>query len=928
MTSGPLEHPSLTAVLGPTNTGKTHLAVERMLGHETGMIGLPLRLLAREVYEKVVRAKGVEKAALITGEEKIAPKTARYFVCTVEAMPVARRTSFVGVDEVQLAGDPERGHVFTQRLMHARGVHETMVMGAATMRPLISRLLPEAQHEQRERLSQLTHTGPAKLAKLPRRSAIVAFSADAVYAIAELLKRQRGGAAVVMGALSPRTRNAQVALYQSGEVDFLVATDAIGMGLNMDVDHVAFAALRKFDGRRRRGLRPDEIAQIAGRAGRHTNDGAFGTTGDCRPIPEDVVERVVNHDFQSVDRLVWRNHELDFSSVETLLSTLNAPPPDRALRRIRDAADEVAFRTLADDPEIRPFITHADGVRRLWAACQIPDFRKSTIDHHVRLIGSFARYLLSKSGRIPQSWAGAEIEKLDRSTGEVDALSARLAHIRTWTYAANRTDWFDDPAHWRGVTRNVEDRLSDALHERLTQRFVDRRTSALVRGLNAGNELEAHVAKDGSVLVEGHHVGHLEGLTFHPDNRGGALEGRALRNAALKALRPEIARRLRALEKTPNSAFSLGDDLRVRLHDHVVGVLSPGSSELSPKVRLVGADHAAAPVRDRAITRLEQWICDLIKDDLGPLYSLSEAISSGELPGLARGVAFQLVEGLGHVERRAIAKDIRALSADERKALRALGVKFGEFVIFLPALIKPKPARLCALLFATGARNTQSEDRPVFIAPAGRTSLPICSTIPPLGYAAAGYRPCGPRAVRLDILERLAELVRKARVEQAAATRPENAAAAIENKEPTAAAGAQTHNTSSPAQPAPSHPAEGGDPGPQSPFAVTPDMMNLLGCSSNDLEGVLQALGFRRVRNARTAAGDGVESNEPSLWRAPGGGKRRKRRLTQSAQTPAAPDSPFAAALAEFQIVEQPQSGSSQRHKKRVNTPARTSSNS
>ncbi len=878
--------PSLTAVLGPTNTGKTHLALDRMMARESGMIGLPLRLLAREVYDKIVRAKGRAAVALITGEEKIAPQTARYFVCTVEAMPVARRTAFVAIDEVQLAQDPERGHVFTQRLLHVRGDEETMLLGAATMRPLIQRLLPHAEHAGRERLSELTHTGPSKLTKLPRRSAIVAFSAEAVYAIAELLKRQRGGAAVVMGALSPRTRNRQVELYQSGEVDFLVATDAIGMGLNMDIDHVAFAALHKFDGRRRRMLRADEIAQIAGRAGRHTRDGAFGVTGDCPPMPEDIVNRVVTHEFQPVERLMWRNHELDYASVDRLLDSLNAPTPHKALRRVREAMDEAALRALADDPQIAPLVTDRAGVERLWNACQIPDFRKSTIDHHVRLTAAFARHLLTGSGCIPQDWAGAEIAKLDKTSGEVDALSARLAHIRTWTYAANRTDWFADPEHWRGVAREVEDRLSDALHENLTQRFVDRRTSALVRGLNAGATLEAHVTNEGDVVVEGHHVGRLDGLVFHPDHRGAALEGRALRNAALAALRPEIHRRLGALARARGEALALDSDGRIRWDGKTVGRLVAGPTALTPRVVLLGGEQAAAAARERAMRRLEAWVQSEIARDLSPLKALETAISDGDVQGLARGVAYRLVERLGALDRAQIADEVRALSMVERRALRALGIQFGEFMIFIPALVRPRPARLNALLLSAHQHADNHQTKRAFLPPAGRTSVAIEGRRDAQAYAAAGYRACGPRAVRFDIVERLAELARQARLAYA-----ENAESKPSPERDPADDCSPSPDDKDAANPAPNQPqnrpqTERKPPGPDAPFALNTAMTSLLGCSQADLEGVFRALGYRRVRPRKGAP---IDTDTPALWRVPRPHRAKARKPNadpQSANTP------------------------------------------
>ncbi len=827
----------LAAILGPTNTGKTHLAIERMLGRTSGVIGLPLRLLAREVYDKVVAEKGRAAAALITGEEKIAPPTARYFVCTVEAMPTDRNVDFVAVDEVQLAADPVRGHVFTQRLLHARGTQETLLLGAETMRPLIRGLLPKAEHDRRERFSAWRHVGATKLPRLPRRSAIVAFSAAEVYAIAELMRRQRGGAAVVMGALSPRTRNAQVALYQSGEVDFLVATDAIGMGLNMDVDHVAFASLTKFDGRRRRPLRPDEIGQIAGRAGRFRSDGTFGTSADSRPLPDDVAALVEAHEFEPVRRIQWRNPNLDFDSVEALRAALAAPPPKPQLRHTRHAVDEAALEAIAGHEDIVDRLTAPAAVKRLWSACQIPDFRKTTVDQHVRLIESFARHLLSDVGRLPVDWVGREIAKLDDVTGDVDALANRLAHIRTWTYAANRADWMADPEHWRGVARDVEDRLSDALHERLTQRFVDRRTSALMRGLRVDRELEATVAEDGAVVVEDHFVGRLDGLVFHPDRRGSELEARALRSAAYQALRPVIDRRLGEIAREAADGFDLGDDLGVRWRGRRIGKLTAGHDLLCPRVRLVGGELGSSAARARALQRLESWVGDAVGRDLAPLVSLKNAVAGGGVTGLARGLAFQLIENLGSLERSAVDADVGQLSTTERRALRTAGVRIGEHVVFLPDLVKPAAARLAALLLAahTGA------GRP-FLPQPGRTSAPVRKGRALLAYAAAGYRACGPLALRLDVLERLADLIRDAR--------------------------------------------KAGDKG---RFEASDAMLSLLGATRPQLAEVLKSLGYVRARTAK-AGGDGAVPPAPELWRL---GRRRRPAVAKPAPGPRT-DSPFA----------------------------------
>ncbi|MFT4253792.1 MAG: helicase-related protein, partial [Caulobacter sp.] len=579
----------LTAVLGPTNTGKTHLAVERMLGHGSGMIGLPLRLLAREIYDRIVKLRGKASVALITGEEKIVPPRAAYFVCTVEAMPLGREVDFVAIDEIQLAADPERGHIFTHRLLHARGRFETMLLGASTMAPLVRRLLPDAEIVGRERFSNLSYAGSKKLTRLPRRTAVVAFSTDAVYAIAELIRRQRGGAAVVMGSLSPRTRNAQVALYQSGEVDFLVATDAIGMGLNMDVDHVAFAGLRKFDGRRTRWLHPQEVGQIAGRAGRYTRDGTFGVTGDCEEMDEDLVQAVEEHAFQPVMAAEWRNARLDFGSLQGLLRSLSEPPNRNGLTLSQEALDERTLRKIAQHEDVVARCkTDRSALLKLWDVCQTPDFRKTTDDDHQRMVKTLFDDLTTGRKRLPEDWINGQFKALDRTDGEIDSLAARLSGVRTLSYIANRPDWLANPVHWQGRTRELEDRISDTLHEKLMARFIDRRTSVLMKQLGERETLLAGVAPDGEISVEGHVVGRLTGVTFVAEKGASPLEEKALRNAAQRAVGPEIARRLGLLAAEPDEAFALTPDGAVLWRGETAGVVRAGGELLSPRARLLG----------------------------------------------------------------------------------------------------------------------------------------------------------------------------------------------------------------------------------------------------------------------------------------------------------------------------------------------------
>jgi ATP-dependent RNA helicase SUPV3L1/SUV3 len=744
----------LVAALGPTNTGKTHLAVERMLGHQTGMIGLPLRLLAREIYDRIAKARGPRAVALVTGEEKIVPPRPQYWVATVEAMPLSREVEFLAVDEIQLCADSERGHVFTHRLLHARGTAETMLLGAATMAPLVRRLLPHAEIAARDRFSNLTWSGAKKLTRLPRRSAVVAFSADQVYAIAELIRRQRGGAAVVMGSLSPRTRNAQVALYQSGDVDFLVATDAIGMGLNMDVDHVAFAGLRKFDGARTRWLTPQEVGQIAGRAGRFQRDGTFGVTGDCEEMEPELIEAVEQHRFEPVAGAEWRNAKLDFASLPLLMRSLAAPPQREGLKLSAEALDETTLKRLAQDEGITARARDRWTVERLWEVCQTPDFRKIAADDHARLIKDFFLQLTAGRRRIPDDWIARQFAGLDRTDGEIDALSARLASVRTLAYVANRPDWLADPGEWQGKTRALEDRLSDTLHEKLMARFVDRRTSALMKALRVRDDaLLAGVGADGAVTVEGHYVGALRGVAFDPAQGSSVLESKALRAAAVRALGPEIARRLGKLAAEPDDAFALAPDGSLLWRAEAVGALAGGPSA-APRVRLFGElGHEAA--RERAVRRLEAFVASEAARRLAPLRRLEAAVAEGKIKGLARGLAYRLIEAGGILPRAEVRTETKALSPAERRSLRSLGVKLGAFAVWLPGLLKPQASSMAQALAGREAGGLLAAGRP------NRFSGPLP---PPRALSAYGLAPIGGLGVPVDQLEALDEALRAAPV--------------------------------------------------------------------------------------------------------------------------------------------------------------------
>ncbi|SLN35975.1 hypothetical protein AQS8620_01269 [Aquimixticola soesokkakensis] len=746
---------TITAVLGPTNTGKTHYAIERMLAYRTGVIGLPLRLLAREVYDKIVALRGPSVVALVTGEERIVPPRAAYWVCTVEAMPTGLGADFLAIDEIQLCGDPERGHVFTDRLLHARGLHETLFMGADTMRPAIAALVPRAQFMKRERFSQLTYTGSKKLSRMKPRTAIVGFSVNNVYAIAELLRRQRGGAAVVMGALSPRTRNAQVEMYQNGDVDFLVATDAIGMGLNLDVDHVAFSALMKFDGQRMRVLQANEMAQIAGRAGRYMTDGTFGVTGEAPPLDDELVEAITEHQFDPVRKLHWRNPDLNYASADALVRSLEEVPRGddaRWLMRARDADDLLSLKTLSQLQHLRPRLKGAKTVNLLWDVCRIPDFRSISHGEHTSMLEQIFGFL-QDLGRVPDDWLANKIKRIDRTEGDIDTLSKRLAYIRTWTYVAQRNGWVDDENHWRGETRAVEDRLSDALHGALTQRFVDRRTSVLLRRLKQKEGLVADVNDKGEVMVEGEFVGRLEGFRFSQDKSATPDEAKTLSQAAMAALAPEFHLRADRFYNAPDTEMDFTEQGGLMWGTSAVGKLVAGDEALKPRVVAFVDDEAGADVATKVERRLQHFIDRKVAALFEPLLAMSR---DETLSGLARGFAFRLVENLGIIPRDQIAQDVKELDQEARGALRKHGVRFGQYTIFMPALLKPAPTRLRLLLWSLAAKHDESPDSP----PPGLVTIPALNGAPDGYYAMSGYRLSGARAIRIDMLERLADLLR------------------------------------------------------------------------------------------------------------------------------------------------------------------------
>jgi len=744
--------PRLVAVLGPTNTGKTHLAIERMLDHTSGMIGFPLRLLARENYDRVVRLRGARAVALITGEEKILPPNPSYFICTVESMPLDRPVEFLAVDEIQLCADPERGHVFTARLLHARGLTETMFLGADTIKPLMRRLVPRAEYISRPRLSTLSHTGHKKVTRLPPRSAVVAFAVADVFSLAELVRRQRGGTAIVLGALSPRARNAQVGMFQAGEVDYLVATDAIGMGLNMDLDHVAFARVAKFDGRGPRRLSPAEIAQIAGRAGRHMSDGTFGTTADEGPLDPGIVAAVEEHRFEPLTHVSWRNTRLRFDTVGALLRSLDERPPMPGLVQARHADDHRALHLLSHKAEVMGLAVHPAAVRLLWEVCQIPDFRKVMSDSHARFLAQCFLHLAGPGGQLPSQWVGAQMAQLERLDGDIDTLMARIAHIRTWTYITHRGDWVAGADDWQERARSIEDRLSDALHERITQRFVDRRSAFLVRRLAGDAEILASVDKEGEVRVEGTYVGRLDGFRFKPDAAEGDAK-RMLITAANRVLRGEVTARARQLVGAVDEAFAIGASGALLWGGGPVGRLVAGDAILAPRVEVHAGDFLDGEARERVRQRLQLFVKGEIERRLGPLF----AAQTLPLGGAARGLVFQLVDALGCLAAEDVAAPLQALDTPSRRALGRIGVRFGSATVYVEPLLGAETARFRALLWAI------RHGRAVPPLPGTRNrgkAIKVDPLLPQSFYAAIGRRVLGGLALRPDRIERLATAVR------------------------------------------------------------------------------------------------------------------------------------------------------------------------
>ncbi len=738
----------ITAVLGPTNTGKTHLAIDTMLSFDSGMIGFPLRLLAREVYDKVIKKIGLDKVALITGEEKIIPTNAKYYLCTVESMPIDKYLDFVGVDEIQMCADHERGHIFTDRLLNMRGTKLTMLMGSNTIKNIISKLDDDVEFINRNRLSKLSYAGHKKISRIQRKTAIIAFSAEEVYAIAELIRRQKGGAAIVMGSLSPKTRNAQVELYQSGDVDFLVATDAIGMGINMDLDQVYFSNLKKFDGKKLRKLNLSEIGQIAGRAGRYLNDGNFGITGQCKEINAEEVNLLENHKFEEIQSLFWRNSDLNFNNPSTLINSLDEKPKKKWLRKIHECEDEKALKFFLRDINLKDVKFNREKLILLWECCQIPDFVKKTYGNHYDVIASVFKYLNSKKAKISDNYMRLQLMKLDKLDGNVDSLSNRIANVRTWSYVSNKKNWIENQDYWIEKTKSLEDKLSDRLHEELTKTFIDKRASILARGLKQDMKFDTKILDNNEVMIDDQFIGKINGLKLELDLKKGALETdiKSLKKAARQTVSPELEKRIQIIVET--GLINLENDFKIYWKDSPIARLLPGKDYLNPSIELIVDDILEKNQSQKLLEFLENWLKNKINITLKSLVDLKNL---KEKNSSMKALAYQLYENNGVLKRDQVSEYLKKLGQNERKILRDLGVKFGRYHVFLHRLIKPDAVSLRTLLWKNYNQKSFTLKPPTF----GLNFLDNNKVKDKNFMLLCGFEKFENFFIRIDILERL-----------------------------------------------------------------------------------------------------------------------------------------------------------------------------
>ena len=738
----------ITAVLGPTNTGKTHLAVETMMEYESGIIGFPLRLLAREIFDKCVNKIGAEKVALITGEEKIIPKLPKYYICTVESMPQDMMVDFIAVDEIQMCVDHERGHIFTDRLLHARGDKLTMFLGSHTMKSLISSLVDGVEFVNKERYSNLTYSGYKKISRLNPKTALIAFSIDEVYAIAELVRRQKGGAAIIMGSLSPKTRNSQVELYQSGDANFLVATDAIGMGINMDINNVSFSSLIKFDGKKNRKLNLSEISQIAGRAGRHINDGTFGVTGECKQLSFDEVEKLEKHELQKIDVLYWRNSEINFDSLDNLVSSLEKNTNNKFLKRINDCEDEKVLKFLIKNNNNLKNKLSKDFVKTLWECCQIPDFSKKAYGNHIEVVKKVFEFLTSNSGKVTNEYMKKQLEYLDRYDGNIDTLANRISNVRTWSYVANKKNWANNSDYWVERTKYIEDKLSDKLHEELTKSFVDKRISILSRTLKQDVALATEIKNENEVIIDEQYIGRLSGLKLDLDLKSESLKTdiKSLRKAARQAIAPELMRRVNRIIRS--EVLRLDNDHKIYWMDSPIAYISKGTNYLNPKLRLI-VDEAIDPeTKEKLKINLEKKLRTLISSELSDLVNL---IKSKFKNNYARALCYQLFEKNGVMKRKTVNEMIKNISKDDRSNLRKAGVKIGRYHIFLPRMLKPSAVNLRVKLW----KLYYPEDKKYIIPKSGLNFLKNETIENNKFLLICGFENFNKFYIRVDILERL-----------------------------------------------------------------------------------------------------------------------------------------------------------------------------
>jgi ATP-dependent RNA helicase SUPV3L1/SUV3 len=782
----------ITAVLGPTNTGKTYLAIETMLSFDSGMIGFPLRLLAREVYDKIIKEISIDKVALITGEEKIIPTNAKYFLCTVESMPINKHLDFVGIDEIQMCADHERGHIFTDRLLNLRGEKLTMLMGSSTIKSIVDKLDEDTEFINRERLSKLSYIGHKKISRINRKTAIIAFSTEEVYAIAELVRRQKGGAAIVMGSLSPKTRNAQVQLYQSGDVDFLVATDAIGMGINMDLENVFFSNLKKFDGKKLRRLHMSEIGQIAGRAGRYLNDGNFGITGDCKEIAAEEVELLENHKFEEIKILFWRNSNLNFNNALSLIKSLEEKPNKSWLRKIHECGDEKLLKYFLKDLEGHNIKNNQETLELLWECCQIPDFVKKTYGNHLEVVSKVFSFLNGKESKITSNYMRLQLIKLDKLEGNVDSLSNRIANVRTWSYVSNKINWVENQSYWIEKTKLLEDRLSDRLHEELTKTFIDKRVSVLTRGLGQDMEFKTEIMEDDKVIIDEQFIGNLKGLRFEMDLKVGALETdiKSLKKAARQTVGPELLKRIQLIIDT--ELIEIKDDFRIYWKKFPIAKLTAGKDYLNPNIFLIVDDILENDDKHKLLEFIEKWIKEKINLVLKSLIDLRNLKESNSL---IKALAYQLYESNGVIKREVVAEYLKKLGQEERKILRDLGVKFGRYHVFLFRLLKPEAVSLRTLLWKNFNQKDFNLTPPIF----GLNFLDDKNIKNKNFMLLCGFENFDNYFVRIDILERL--------FVQIINSNPEN------NKE----------------------------------IKLIPEMLNLLGCSKDNFKKLIEKMNYKTI---------------------------------------------------------------------------------